>query len=65
MTRIRERGEILLRLLSQEEKDSGVLATIGYAFGHLQDAKGISHLIKLKNHADSDMRIGVVFGLSC
>ncbi|MFL9465998.1 hypothetical protein AB0759_36015, partial [Scytonema tolypothrichoides VB-61278_2] len=51
--RILERGDILLKLLSQEEKDSNVLTAIGYAFGHLQDTRGILPLINLKNHADS------------
>ncbi|NJL64711.1 MAG: hypothetical protein HC903_26465 [Methylacidiphilales bacterium] len=60
-----ERGDILLNLLSQKEKDSDVLAAIGYAFGHLKDARGILPLIKLKNHVDSDVRMGVVFGLIC
>ncbi|BAZ06593.1 HEAT repeat domain-containing protein [Calothrix sp. NIES-3974] len=60
----RERGEILLKLLSYEE-DENVLAAIGYAFGHLQDARGIFPLIKFKNHANCNVRMGVVFGLSC
>ncbi|PAX49812.1 hypothetical protein [Brunnivagina elsteri] len=60
-----ERGDILLKLLSQEEKDRDVLAAIGYAFGHLNDARGILPLIELKNHADSDVRMGVVLGLTC
>ncbi|BAZ40551.1 hypothetical protein NIES4101_65120 [Calothrix sp. NIES-4101] len=62
---ILDRGDVLLKLLSQEEKDKDVLAAIGYAFGHLQDARGILPLIKLKNHADSDVQMGVVFGLNC
>jgi HEAT repeat protein len=60
-----ERGDIFLKLLSQEEKDRDVLAAIGYAFGYLNDARGILPLIELKNHADSDVRMGVVLGLSC
>jgi HEAT repeat protein len=63
--RIIERGDVLLKLLSQNEKDSEVLAAIGYAFGHLKDTRGISPLIKLKNHTDSDVRMGVVFCLIC
>ncbi|MEA5574089.1 HEAT repeat domain-containing protein [Calothrix sp. UHCC 0171] len=62
--RSRDRGDILLELLSHE-KDASVLAAIGYAFGHLQDDRGILPLIKFKNHIDCDVRMGVVFGLSC
>jgi HEAT repeat protein len=61
--RTRDRGDILLELLSHE-KDESVLAAIGYAFGHLQDGRGILPLIKFKNHADCDVRMGVVLGLS-
>ncbi len=56
-------GDILLKLLLTEENNS-VLASIGFAFGHLHDSRGILPLIKLKNHHDADVRMGVVSGLS-
>lgn len=56
-------GDILLKLLSSEE-NSNVLASIGFAFGHLNDSRGVLPLIKLKNHPDTDVRLGVVLGLA-
>ena len=54
--------ELLLSLL-ESEADPNVLHRIGIAFGHLYDPRAIEPLIKLKNHADSDVRFGVVMGL--
>ncbi|QLE59694.1 HEAT repeat domain-containing protein [Nostoc sp. TCL26-01] len=56
-------GDILLKLLPSEE-NSNVLASIGFAFGHLNDSRCVLPLIKLKNHPDTDVRLGVVFGLA-
>ncbi len=55
-------GDILLKLLSSEE-NSDVLASIGYAFGHLKDSRGVLPLVKFKNHSNADVRMGVVLGL--
>ncbi|BAY20082.1 hypothetical protein NIES21_59520 (plasmid) [Anabaenopsis circularis NIES-21] len=55
-------GDILLNLLSNES-DSNVLASIGFAFGHLNDARSVEPLVKLKNHPNVDVRMGVVSGL--
>lgn len=54
---------ILLYLL-KSESDPGVLNSIGVGLGHLNAAEGIKPLSKLKNHPDSDVRFGVVLGLS-
>lgn len=62
-TFLQQSGDILLKLLSTEE-NSQVLASIGSAFGHLKDSRGILPLVKLKNHPDADVRMGVVCGLS-
>ncbi|NJN13707.1 MAG: hypothetical protein HC815_39805 [Richelia sp. RM1_1_1] len=55
-------GDILLKLLSSEE-NSDVLASIGFAFGHLNDSRSILPLVKLKNSSNANVRYGVVFGL--
>lgn len=57
-------GDILLKLLSNEE-NSKVLASIGFAFGHLQDSRSVLPLVKLKNHSNALVRFGVAFGLTC
>ncbi len=62
-TFLQQSGDILLKLLSTEE-NSQVLASIGFAFGHLKDSRSISPLVKLKNHPDADVRMGVVSALS-
>ncbi len=60
----KECGEILLNLCKSEENPN-VLSSIGYAFGHLGDSRGVVPLVKLKSHRDADVRMGVVFGLLC
>ncbi|HAA29453.1 MAG TPA: hypothetical protein DCE56_19350 [Cyanobacteria bacterium UBA8553] len=55
---------ILLKLLDIE-KDSNVLYSIGIALGHIQDSRAIPPLAKFKNHPNSDVRFGVVIGISC
>jgi HEAT repeat protein len=57
-------GDIILKLLSSEE-DSNVLASIGFAFGHSNDSRSVSPLVKFKDHPDANVRLGVVFGLTC
>lgn len=58
----KETTDILLNLLNQEE-DTNVLYCIGVALGHLDDPRAIEPLSRLKKHADSDVRYGVIFGL--
>jgi HEAT repeat protein len=55
---------ILLKLLDSE-KDSDVLYSIGIALGHIGDSRAIEPLVKLKSHPSVDVRLGVVFGISC
>lgn len=55
--------QILATTLSYE-KEPIVLAAIAIAFGHLHDPRGIPLLAPLKNHSDSDVRYGVVHGIS-
>jgi HEAT repeat protein len=55
--------EVLAGMLPSET-DSGVLESIGVAFGHLQDPRAIEWLLPLKNHSDADVRFGVVLGLT-
>jgi HEAT repeat protein len=64
MTFPQQCGDILLKLLSSEE-NSNVLASIGFAFGHLKDSRSVIPLFKLKNHPDAGVRHGVAFGLIC
>ena len=55
---------ILFKLLDSE-KDNDVLYAIGVALGHIGDSRAIEPLVKLKNHPSADVRLGVVFGISC
>ena len=55
--------QILCRMLP-EEKDPGVLDAIAVAFGHLDDPRCIELLVPLKTHPDSEVRFGIVHGLS-
>ncbi len=57
-----ETVNILLKLLEKED-DAHVLYSIGVALGHLDDPRAIVPLSRLKNHTDSDVRHGVIFGL--
>lgn len=59
---IEESVQILLKMLESEQHPE-VLNAIGIALGHLNDARAIKPLIKLKNHPDAEVRFGVVFGL--
>ncbi len=58
-----ECGDVLLDLISTEE-NSNVLASIGIAFGHLKDARGVLPLIKFKEHPNPGVRMSVVLGLT-
>lgn len=58
-----ECGDILLKLLAVET-DCTIIASIGIAFGHLQDPRGVLPLIKWKNHPNPGVRMGVVLGLT-
>jgi HEAT repeat protein len=55
--------EILAAMLTKET-DPNVLECIGVAFGHLNNPKAIELLLPLKRHANSDVRFGVVLGLT-
>ncbi len=55
--------EILAAMLTKET-DPNVLECIGVAFGHLKDPRAIELLLRLKRHANSDVRFGVVLGLT-
>jgi HEAT repeat protein len=63
-TLARECGDVLLKLLAIET-DSLVLASIGIAFGNLNDPRGVLPLIKWKNHPNPGVRMGVVLGITC
>jgi len=54
---------ILLQMLDSET-DTNVLRDIAIALGHLDDARAIEPLIRLKSHPSEDVRFGVVHGLS-
>jgi HEAT repeat protein len=56
-------GDVLLKLLSIET-DSLVLASIGIAFGNLNDPRGVLPLVKWKNHPNPGVRMGVVLGVT-
>lgn len=55
--------QVLAAMLS-DEKEPIVLAAIAIAFGHLNDPRAIPLLAPLKKHSDSDVRYGVVHGMS-
>ena len=54
--------QVLLALLETEDTPE-VLASIGVALGHRADARGVEPLLAFQQHADPDVRYGVVFGL--
>ena len=58
-----ECGDVLLELISTES-DSNVLASIGIAFGHLKEARGVLPLVKFKAHPNPGVRMSVVLGLT-
>jgi HEAT repeat protein len=53
-----------LAAMLAEETDPNVLECIGVAFGHLKDPRAVELLLPLKRHANSDVRFGVVMGLT-
>lgn len=55
--------EILAAMLTKET-DPSVLECIGVAFGHLKDPRAVELLLPLKRHSNSDVRFGVVLGLT-
>ncbi len=55
--------ETLAAMLAKET-DPNVLECIGVAFGHLKDPRAIALLLPLKSHSNSDVRFGVVLGLT-
>ncbi len=55
--------ETLAAMLAKET-DPNVLECIGVAFGHLRDPRSIELLLPLKRHSNSDVRFGVVMGLT-
>ncbi len=56
-------GDVLLKLIATES-DSNVLASIGIAFGHLKEPRGVLPLVKFKNHPNPGVRMSVVLGLT-
>lgn len=54
--------DLLLDLLDREEHQD-VLASVAYAFGHLDDTRAIPGLVRLRTHASESVRNGVAFGL--
>lgn len=58
-----ESFEILANMLRHESVPA-VLESIGVALGHLRDRRAIPLLLPLLNHPDSDVRFGVVLGLT-
>jgi HEAT repeat protein len=58
-----ESFDILANML-RSESDPAVLESIGVAFGHLRDGRAISLLLPFSSHPDSDVRFGVVLGLT-
>jgi len=54
----------LLAAMLAKETDPNVLECIGVAFGHLKDPRAIKLLLPLKRHPNSDVRFGVVLGLT-
>jgi HEAT repeat protein len=59
----RECFDILAEMLDRES-DPSVLESIGIAFGHLCDPGAISLLLPFLSHSDSEVRFGVVMGLT-
>ncbi len=59
----RECGDVLLELIANES-DSNVLASIGIAFGHLKEPRGVLPLVKFKAHPNPGVRMSVVLGLT-
>src|SRR3954454_22624088 len=55
--------ELLSRMLESEDEPV-VLASIGYAFGHQDDPRGIEPLAALSGHPDENVRYAVVWGIS-
>lgn len=55
--------EVLAAMLTKET-DPNVLECIGVAFGHLKDPRAVELLVPLKRHLNSDVRFGVVLGLT-
>lgn len=47
-----------------DESDPGVLQAIAVAYGHLHDVRAVELLAPLRNHADADVRFGVVQAMS-
>jgi HEAT repeat protein len=58
-----ESVQLLVQLLDGEADTNVINATL-IAFGHLQRPECVSAIIRFANHPDSDIRYGVVFGLS-
>src|SRR5262249_33146684 len=59
----RQRINGLLRLLRRESEPTGLKA-IGVAFGHLTTRKAVPMLRRLRHHPASNVRFGVVCGLT-
>jgi HEAT repeat protein len=57
--------EILFNLVDTEQ-DNRVLNSVGVGLGHISpEPRKVKPLLKLKNHADPDVRFGVALGLCC
>ncbi|HYF65513.1 MAG TPA: hypothetical protein VD886_21985 [Herpetosiphonaceae bacterium] len=46
------------------DADEAVVAAAGIALGHRRDARAVAPLLGLKNHANPEIRYGVIFGLT-
>jgi HEAT repeat protein len=58
-----EESHALLAAMLRRERDPGVLHDLGVACGHLLHPGAVPLLVELAGHAESQVRLGVVFGL--
>lgn len=54
----------ILKKMLEFENVPDVLEAVGIAFGHLHDVRAVKLLAPLNEHADADVRMGVVYGIS-
>jgi HEAT repeat protein len=59
----REETVVLLLDLLRRERESRVLESLGYAFGHLDEPRGVAPLSALAGHPEVRVREGVIGGL--
>lgn len=61
---LREESVRALLDMLANEIDAAPLCALGIAFGHLNEARAIEPLARLKEHPDANVRYGVVCGMS-